>query len=240
MQNRAGHSPSQGSAAKLDARSDLCSPQAIGMPESISRRPSAPALSPTLPSAQYPSAVLTAAAAWRGPVAILRSGISSPANHAVTPSWTHPVPAESIAAGSTEITDTALGVGLTTHSIRSRSAALVGESPNTRPTAQVIRENGEPTRLKKSDGRPAKSISSFHSDAVSKARTDASRHLGSVVDAAPGCRFFPEAEAERLALSPRLPHHRRHPLTCDEAAAGIIMATICAAALVYAIARWLS
>lgn len=237
MQNRAGHSPSQGSAAKLDARSDLCSPQAIGMPESISRRPSASAPSPDYPPVSYPSAVLTAAAAWRGPAE--RSAGNLVLTRRLRAWRPHTSPGESIASGADEVIRSALGVGLTTRSIRSRSAALVGESPNTRPTAQVIRENGEPTRLKKSDGRPAKSISSFHSDAVSKARTDASRHLGSVVGAAPGRRFFPEAEAEQLALGPRLSHHR-HPLTVDEAVAGIIMATICAAALVYAIARWLS
>lgn len=45
--------------------------------------------------------------------------------------------------------------------------------------------------------------------------------------------FFPEAEAERLALGPRLPHQRRHPLTVDEACAGIILLAVITAALGY-------
>lgn len=35
--------------------------------------------------------------------------------------------------------------------------------------------------------------------------------------------FSSEAEAERLALGPRLPHHRRHQMTVDEALAGIVL-----------------
>lgn len=34
--------------------------------------------------------------------------------------------------------------------------------------------------------------------------------------------FFPEAEAQRQALAPGLPHHR-HPMTADEACAGLVL-----------------
>jgi len=43
--------------------------------------------------------------------------------------------------------------------------------------------------------------------------------------------FFDEREAQRLTLSPRLPHQRRHPLTADEALAGLILAIALLAAL---------
>lgn len=49
--------------------------------------------------------------------------------------------------------------------------------------------------------------------------------------------FFPEAEAQRQTLGPRLPHHRRHPLTADEALAGIVLAIMLVGAIVFAIAR---
>lgn len=175
---------------------------------SLSRRPSAPALSPTLPSAHYPPAVLTAAAAWRGPAE--RSAGNSLSDRQVSEWRTHPARAESIAARSAEVTLTAPAAERNSRSCRPASTAPVtSESPDTGPTARAVDGHDELSCLEKS-GRPL------------------ARRI-----------FFPEAEAARLALGPGLPHHR-HALTPDEALAGIIMATICAAALVYAIARWLS
>jgi len=51
--------------------------------------------------------------------------------------------------------------------------------------------------------------------------------------------FFDEAEAQRLTLSPRLPHHR-HPMTADEALAGIVLALACLSVVIYLIARWVA
>lgn len=48
--------------------------------------------------------------------------------------------------------------------------------------------------------------------------------------------FFSEAEAQRLTLSPGLPHHR-HALTADEALAGIVVALILLSCVGYALAR---
>jgi len=80
----------------------------------------------------------------------------------------------------------------------------------------------------------------FHSNAPAKVRAGASPHMGSVAGSAPGRRYFPEAEAQRLTLSPRLPHHRRHPMTADEALAGIILGLVCLSAVIYLIARWVA
>ena len=51
--------------------------------------------------------------------------------------------------------------------------------------------------------------------------------------------FFDEAEAQRMTLGPRLPHHRRHPITADEALAGIFLALALFGASVYILARFL-
>lgn len=50
--------------------------------------------------------------------------------------------------------------------------------------------------------------------------------------------FFPEAEAQRRTLAPGLPHHR-HPLTADEALAGIVLVIGVFGSVLYVIARWL-
>jgi hypothetical protein len=53
--------------------------------------------------------------------------------------------------------------------------------------------------------------------------------------------FLSEAEAQRRTLrGPGLPHHRRHPLTADEALAGIVLALVCGGGLVYLVAKWLA
>jgi hypothetical protein len=50
--------------------------------------------------------------------------------------------------------------------------------------------------------------------------------------------FFSEAEARERALhGPGLPHHRHHPLTADEALAGIVLALVCLSAVIYLVAR---
>lgn len=51
--------------------------------------------------------------------------------------------------------------------------------------------------------------------------------------------FFPESEAQRLTLGPRLPHQRRHPLTLHEAAAGLVLVFLVVGATVYLFARFL-
>jgi hypothetical protein len=56
----------------------------------------------------------------------------------------------------------------------------------------------------------------------------------------PQRRFCSELTAQELTLRPRapgLPHHRRHPLTADEALAGTILGLLCLSGLVYLIAR---
>ena len=45
--------------------------------------------------------------------------------------------------------------------------------------------------------------------------------------------FFPESEAQRRTLGPGLPHHRRHPMTGDEALAGIVLLLTVTGALGY-------
>ena len=50
--------------------------------------------------------------------------------------------------------------------------------------------------------------------------------------------FFPESAARDATLSPGLPHHRRHPLTADEALAGIVLALGALGAVIYLLARW--
>lgn len=49
--------------------------------------------------------------------------------------------------------------------------------------------------------------------------------------------FFPESVARDVTLGPRLPHHRRHPLTADEALAGIVVALGALGAVIYLLAR---
>jgi len=79
---------------------------------------------------------------------------------------------------------------------------------------------------------------SFRRD-VAKVRAGRTRHRGSRAGSAPGRRWFSEAEAQRLLLGPRLPHQRRHPLTADEALAGLILLAVSLAGLAYLIWRWL-
>ena len=50
--------------------------------------------------------------------------------------------------------------------------------------------------------------------------------------------FFDEAEAQRMTLGPRLAHHR-HPMTLDEALAGIALFLAFAATAFYLGWRWL-
>ena len=50
--------------------------------------------------------------------------------------------------------------------------------------------------------------------------------------------FFPESEAQRRTLAPRLPHHR-HPMTPDEALAGIVLFLTFVGAVIYLAARFL-
>ena len=50
--------------------------------------------------------------------------------------------------------------------------------------------------------------------------------------------FFPESAARDATLSPGLPHHRRHPMTADEALAGLVLALGVLGAVIYLIARW--
>lgn len=49
--------------------------------------------------------------------------------------------------------------------------------------------------------------------------------------------FFPESEAQRRTLTPRLPHHR-HPMTPDEALAGIVLFLTFVGAVIYLAARF--
>jgi hypothetical protein len=57
--------------------------------------------------------------------------------------------------------------------------------------------------------------------------------------ARPQSRFCSETHAQQLTLraGPGLPHHRHHPLTVDEAIAGILTLSICGASLAYALWR---
>jgi len=56
-------------------------------------------------------------------------------------------------------------------------------------------------------------------------------------------RFFlcDEATKQRLTLEPRSPGlpHQRHPMTVDEACAGILILIVCGAALIYTVVSWL-
>ena len=51
--------------------------------------------------------------------------------------------------------------------------------------------------------------------------------------------FFDEATAQRLTLGPRLPHHRRHSMTADEALAGIILGCVALLSVAYMLVRFL-
>lgn len=56
----------------------------------------------------------------------------------------------------------------------------------------------------------------------------------------PQRRFCSESHAQELTLrplGPGLPHQRRHPMTPDEALAGLVLAIVCLSALVYLAAR---
>lgn len=48
--------------------------------------------------------------------------------------------------------------------------------------------------------------------------------------------FYSEAEAQRRTLGPRLPHHR-HPITADEALAGIVTVIVLVGVLIYVLAK---
>lgn len=70
----------------------------------------------------------------------------------------------------------------------------------------------------------------FLGDATTKVRAVSSPNVGSAGPSAThrGCS---EQAAQHLTLGPRLPHHRRHPKTADEACAGLILIVIVAVAL---------
>lgn len=48
--------------------------------------------------------------------------------------------------------------------------------------------------------------------------------------------FFPEIEAQRRTLAPGLPHHR-HPMTVDEACAGIVLVSVLGLCCLYLLVR---
>lgn len=155
-------------------------------------------------------AVLRSAAA-QTPLAALRRAPAQPGDFFSTRrlrEWrTHTPPVEPIATGPGEVIRRAPGADL--HA-RSRSpssiAPVTSEVPDTDPTATAVDGSGEPTCLVKSGHRLARGT------------------------------FYPEADAARLALGPRLPHHR-HALTADELLAGIVLAAVCLAAAIYVLAR---
>lgn len=54
-----------------------------------------------------------------------------------------------------------------------------------------------------------------------------------------GVRFCDEHSAQTMTLRPvGLPHHR-HPLTVDEALAGIILSAVSLSSVIYLLVRWL-
>lgn len=73
--------------------------------------------------------------------------------------------------------------------------------------------------------------------AVPPAELDPQRTWRTVLGKFRARTFFPESAARDVTLSPGLPHHRRHPLTADEALAGIVLAIMLVGAIVFAIAR---
>ncbi len=143
---------------------------------------------------------------WRSP-AEQSVGISF--DREVSKSRTHTAPAEFIAAGSAEITLTAPATGLTIrpHGLTS-TPHVPSECSYPAPTAGVDEKRGGlRCLLQRMSGHPS-------------ARDT----------------FFDEAEAQRLTLGPRLPHHR-HRMTGDEFLAGLVLALVCLGAVIFAIAR---
>lgn len=118
-----------------------------------------------------------------------------------------------------------------------RSQVLAHFSPDTRPAQYPHTGLTAGAAWRKPTG-----ISEFglplHSDATAKVRDSTSPNVGSVAVSAPGRRFFSEAEAQRLTLAPGLPHHRRHPVTPDEALAGLVLVALGLLALGYLLWRF--
>jgi hypothetical protein len=84
--------------------------------------------------------------------------------------------------------------------------------------------------------RACRSLTALFPAVLYLAELDPRRVWRSLSDTLRSGHFFPEAEAQRQTLG--LPHHRRHPLTADEALAGIVLALVCVGALIFVIARW--